>query len=184
MDEDAVRKRMNEVLDLVVSEIASIRTGGASSALVGDLEVTVYGGQQKLKLNELATITIRDPRTILVDPWDKSIVGEIKKGILSANVGINPSVDGEIIRISIPPMTSEDRQKFTRLLSAKIENGKIMIRQIRGDAMRDIKRLFEEKELSEDEKFGREKLIQEITDEFTDKIVDIGKKKEEELMQI
>jgi ribosome recycling factor len=184
MDETSVRSRMQEVLDLVLSDISSIRTNRATSGLVDDLEVAVYGGAQRLKVNELATITVSDNQTIVIDPWDKSIIGEIKKGIEAANIGLTPNIDGEIIRISVPALTREDREKYVKLLKTKIENGKVMIRQIRGDAMRDIKDAFEEKNLSEDEKFAQEKTLQEITDEFVGKIDEVGKKKEEELLQI
>lgn len=184
MNDSDIRKRMQEVLDLIVSDISSIRTGRATPSLIEDLEVAVYGGQQSLKINELATITASDTQTIIIDPWDKSIIGEIKKGIESANIGMSPNIDGEIIRISLPPMTAEDRGKYVRLLSTKIENGRVMIRQIRSDAMRDIKKAFEEKELSEDEKFNEEKSLQEITDEFVKKIEEAGENKKQELLQI
>src|SRR4030065_2887977 len=107
MDEGAIRSRMQQVIALVESDVASIRTGRATPALIEKLEVAVYGGQQKLKVQELATISAPDSQTLVVDPWDKSIIGEIKQGIMSANVGLNPSIDGEIIRLSIPPMTSQ-----------------------------------------------------------------------------
>ena len=184
MDESTVRSKMQQVKDLVVSDVSAIRTGRASSGLVEDLEISVYGGQQKLKIQELATISTPDAQTIIIDPWDKSIIGEIRKGILEANIGLNPSIDGNIIRIVLPPLTSEDRQKYVKLLSTKLENGRIMIRQIRGDVMRDIKEAFERKELSEDEKFGQEKRLQEITDEFIEGIEIIGDAKEKELLQI
>lgn len=184
MDEASVKSRMQEVIGLVVSDVSSIRTGRATPALVEDLVVSVYGGQQKLKVQELATITSQDQQTIIVDPWDKSIIGDIKKGIESAKVGLNPSVDGNIIRILIPPLTTEDRESYVKLLSKKIENGKIMIRQIRGDAMRDIKSAFEDKELSEDEKFQSEKDLQKITDDFNDQLDEIEEKKKKEIMSI
>jgi ribosome recycling factor len=184
MREDEVRKRMSEVLDLVSSDIASIRTGRATPALVEDLEISVYGGQQKLRVNELGTITAPDAQTIVIDPWDKSIIGEIKQGILAANIGLSPSITGEIIRISLPPLTTEDRQKYVRLLSTKLENGRVMIRQIRGNVMREIKKKFEEKELTEDERFNQEKKLQETTDRFIDNIDEAGKRKEQELLQL
>jgi ribosome recycling factor len=184
MDQSKIRREMNEVLDLVTNDIGSIRTGRATPALVEGIDVSVYGGQQRLKINELATITATDAQSIIIDPWDKSIVGEIKKGIESANIGLTPSLDGEVIRINIPPMTTEDRQKYVKLLGTKIENGKIMIRQIRGDAVKDIKNAFEKKEMTEDEKFASEKHLQELTDEFVEKIDDVGERKEEELMRL
>lgn len=184
MNEDEIRKKMNEVFDLVSSDIASIRTGRATPSIVEDLEVAVYGGQQRLKINELATITTQDAQTIAIDPWDKSIIGEIKQGIQAANVGINPSIDGEIIRINLPPMTTEDRENYVKLLSTKLENGKIMIRQIRGDAMRDIKSAFEDRNLTEDEKFNEEKRLQDITDDYIEKIDTQGDAKKKELLQM
>ncbi len=184
MNEDSIKRKMQDVIDIVTSDIASIRTGRATTSLVEDLQINAYGGQQKLKVNELATLSTPDTQTIVIDPWDKSIIGDIKQGILAANVGLNPSIDGEIVRISLPPMTTDDRQKFVKLLKSKIESGKVMVRQLRGEEMKDIKTLFEEKSLTEDEKFAQEKRLQEITDKYTDKIEEIGKSKEEELMRI
>lgn len=184
MTEKEVHDRMQQVLDMVSSDIGTIRTGRVTPALVEELEIPVYGGQQKLKVNELATITVQDAQTLAIDPWDKSIIGEIKQGILAANIGMNPSIDGEIIRISMPPLTSEDRQKYVKLLSAKLESGKVMVRQVRGEAMQGIKKSFEDKEISEDEKFNQEKRLQETTDEFVGKIDEAGEKKKKELLQI
>ena len=184
MDEASIRSRMQQVFDLVTNDIASIRTGRATPSLIEDLQVAVYGGAQKLKIQELATITAPDTQSLVIDPWDKSIIGEIRQGILAANIGLNPSIDGELVRIALAPLTSEDREKYVKLLSTKLENGRVMIRQIRGDGMHDIKENFEKKELSEDEKFSQEKLLQQTTDEFIGRIEKIGKKKEEELLQI
>jgi ribosome recycling factor len=184
MDESAVRSKMQQVLNLVVGDIGVIRTGRATSSLVEGLELSLYGGTQRLKVQEVATISTPDPQTIMIDPWDKSIIGEIRQGILAANVGMNPSIDGEIIRISMPPLTTEDREKYVKLLSTKLENGKIMIRQIRSDAMHEIKKGFEEKTLTEDEKFASEKRLQEITDEFISKIQEVGEKKKAELLSV
>ena len=184
MDESSVRSKMQQVVDLITSDIGAIRTGRASPALVEGLEVSVYGGAQKLKIQELATISASDTQTLLIDPWDKSIIGEIRQGILSANVGMNPNIDGEIIRISFPPLTTEDREKYVKLLSTKLENGRVMIRQLRGDAMHEIRKTFEAKEITEDEKFSQEKHLQEITDEFIGSIETVGERKKAELLQI
>jgi len=184
MDETSLRVQMQKVLDLVFSDIGTLRTGRATPSLVENIVCPAYGGTQRLKVQELGTITAPDTQTLVIDPWDKSIIGDIKKGILEANIGLNPSVDGEIIRIALPPMTTEDREKYTKLLSGKIESGKVMIRQARGEAMKDIKREFEEKEISEDMKFDNEKKVQEITDEFVGKIDEAGDRKKQELLQI
>lgn len=184
MDENTVRSRMQQVIDLVANDIGSIRTGRATPALVEGLAIPVYGGTQKLKVVELATITATDPVSLVIDPWDKSIVGEIRQGILAANVGMNPNIDGEIIRISFPPLTSEDREKYVKLLSTKLEAGRVMIRQVRHAAKEEIEVKEKEKEISESEKFEQEKRLQEITDEFVGKIDEIGEKKKEELMSL
>ena len=184
MDESLVRSKMQQAVELVTSDIGAIRTGRATSALVEGLTIPVYGGAQKLKVQELATISAPDTQTLVIDPWDKSIIGEIRQGIAAANIGMNPMIDGELIRVTMPPLTTEDREAYARLLSTKLENGRIMIRQVRGEAMHEIKKRFEEKELSEDEKFAQEKRLQEITDEFIGKIDEAGEKKRQELLSI
>lgn len=184
MDEASLREKMQKVLEIVLSDIGTLRTGRATPSLVENIVCPAYGGTQRLKVQELGTITAPDTQTLVIDPWDKSIIGDIKKGILEANIGLNPSVDGEILRISLPPMTTEDREKYTKLLSQKIETGRVMIRNQRQEAMKDIKRKFEEKEISEDMKFDNEKKVQVVTDEFVGKIDEAGEKKKQELLQI
>lgn len=184
MDETSIRSKMQSTLDAVTFDIAGVRTGRASSALVENILCPAYGGTQRLRIMELASITTPDPTQIIINPWDKSIIGDIKKGIIEANIGLNPSVDGEVIRIVIPPMTTEDREKYVKLLSGKIENGKVAIRQVRADEMRSIKDGFEKKEITEDEKFAFEKKLQEITDEFIEKIDVMSETKKRELLQI
>mgnify|MGYP001442222831 CR=1 FL=1 len=184
MDEASIKSKMQSSLDAVGTDIAGIRTGRATPALVENIVCPAYGGTQRLKVVELATISAPDPSQIIINPWDKSIIGDIRKGILEANIGMNPSIDGEIIRITMPPLTTEDREKYVKLLSGKLENGKVVIRQLRADEMHEIKKKFEAKEMTEDEKFGNEKKLQEITDEFVGKIEEIGEKKKVELLQI
>ncbi len=184
MDESLVSSKFQKVIDLVASDIAGIRTGRATPALVENIVVPAYGGTQRLKVVELATISAPDPSQLVISPWDKSIIGDIRKGIEMANIGMNPSIDGEIIRIVMPPMTTEDREKYVKLLSQKLENGRVMIRKARADEMHEIKKKFEAKEKTEDEKFGNEKRLQEMTDQFIAKIEEMGEKKKQELLQI
>jgi ribosome recycling factor len=184
MDESSIRSKMQSSLDVVASDIGGIRTGRATPSLVENIVCPAYGGTQRLKVMELATISAPDPSQLIINPWDKSIIGDIRKGILEAGIGMNPSIDGEIIRISMPPMTTEDREKYVKLLSGKLENGKVIIRQLRADEMHEIKKKFEAKEMTEDEKFANEKKLQEITDEFVGKIEEMGEKKKVELLQI
>jgi len=184
MDATEVTQKFQKVVDLVSSDIAGIRTGRATSSMVENIICPAYGGTQSLKVVELASITVSDPTQIVISPWDKSIIGDIRKGILEANLGMNPSIDGEVIRISIPPMTTEDREKYVKLLSSKLENGKIMIRQVRADEMHEIKNKFESKEITEDEKFADEKTLQELTDSNIAKIESLGETKRLDLLQI
>lgn len=181
MDEQQVKQKMQHSLEALREDLTSVRTGRATSALVENIVVKAYGGAQSLKVMELSSITVPDPQSIVIEPWDKSIIGDIRKGIEAANVGLNPSIDGERIRLVIPPMTTEDREKYVKLLKQKLENARIMVRQIRGDAKKEID---DSEDLSEDQKFAQEKRLQEITDDFIKQIEEMGKKKEEELRTI
>lgn len=184
MDEAQISSRFQKIIDLIAGDLAGIRTGRASPALVENIIVPAYGGTQRMRIVELATLSSPDPTQIVISPWDKSIIGDIKKGILEANIGMNPNIDGEIIRIIIPPLTTEDREKYVKLLSVKLENGRVMIRQARGDEMHEIKKKFESKEVTEDERFSQEKRLQELTDQFIAKIEEMGGKKKQDLLQI
>lgn len=175
---------MQKTVDHFKTEIGSIRTGRAVPALVENISVNAYGGTQKMTVKELGTITASDPQTLVIQPWDASVIGEIRQGILTANIGMTPVIDNNIIRISVPVLTSERRQQYVKLLSQKTEGAKISIRNVRQDKLREIKGAFEEKEISEDEKFRAEEDLQKITDEFTDKIEELSKKKEEEITSI
>lgn len=181
MNLDIVKQRMQKVLDLLRSDLATIRTGRAAPSLVENIVLSVYGGTQKLKLMELATITVPDSQTLIIAPFDNSIIGEIQKGILEANLGFNPSNDGQVIRITIPQLSEERRKELIHLMHQKLENGRIMVRQIRHEAMAEIRK---QKEISEDEISRQEKEVQKLTDELMLDIEGMGKKKEEELLQI
>lgn len=184
MDEIQIKSQMQKALDLLSVDLASIRTGRSSPGLVESIELSVYGGTQRMKLREVASIACPDPQMILITPWDHSIVGEIRKGIEAANLGFNPSIDGEVLRIVLPPMTGEDREKYTKLVNQKLENTRVMIRQARGEAMGDLKKEFEAKEITEDERKLGEKKTQEITDEFIAKAEEISANKNKELTQL
>lgn len=184
MDEASTTSKMQSAIDSLAADISSIRTGRASPSLVENIVVPAYGGQQRLRVMEVGSISAPDPSQIVISPWDKSIIGDIRKGILEANVGLNPSIDGEIIRIIIPPLTTEDREKYVKILSQKLENGRVMIRQVRADEMREIKKKFEQKLLTEDDKRSEEDKLQKLTDAFIAKIEEMGEKKKSELLQI
>jgi len=184
MNLEEIRLKMQKVLDLLKSDLATVRTGRAAPSLVENITLSVYGGTQKLKLMELASITTADSQTLVITPFDASIIGEIQKGILEANIGLNPSNDGQVIRITVPQISEERRKELVHLMHQKLENARIMVRQIRHEAMVHIKKMHTEKNISEDEAERQEKEVQKLTDEFMLDIEGIGKKKEEELLQI
>lgn len=178
------RQNMQKVLEVLRSDIATVRTGRATPSLVEGIVVAAYGGTQKLKIMELATISAPEPQTLLITPFDHSILGEIEKGIMEAKVGLSPSNDGQVIRISIPPLSEERREQLIHLMKQKLENGRIMVRQARHDGMNEVKKMYADKVVSEDEKNHLEKEVQKITDSMIVDIEAMGLKKEEELMQM
>lgn len=175
------KQRINKVLDVIKGDLATIRTGRATPLLVESLVISVYGGSTKLKVMELATVGATDANTLVLTPFDPSIIQEIQKGIQEANVGFTPVVDGHVVRISIPPLSQERREELIKAMRHKLENGKIMVRQVRHEAMADIKRQYEGRE---DDIKRLEKEVQRVVDETMEQIETLGKQKEQELMQI
>jgi ribosome recycling factor len=176
------RGSMAKVLEVLKQDIATVRTGRAAPSLVENIVVSVYGGTTKMRVMEIATISATDPHTLVITPYDNSILGEIQKGIQDANIGLNPSTDGQVIRLSIPPLSEERRQELIKLMHQKLENGRVMVRQSRHDGMSEIKK--QAGDLSEDDVARLEKEMQKATDDFIEEIDSIGKRKEEELLQI
>ncbi len=181
---DELKQRMQRSVDSFASDIAGIRTGRATSALVENIIVPAYGGTQKLRVLEVGSINVTDPQTITIQPWDESIIGDIRKGIAEANVGLNPTIDGSLIRIAVPSLSAERRQEYVKLLHQKLEAARISIRQIRHDKMGELKRAQEAKEITEDDQVRVEKQLQEETDRCVFRIEELGKKKEEELVTV
>lgn len=173
--------RMHKVLDLLKQDLATVRTGRAMPSLVENISINAYGGSAKLKVMEMATVHAQDLQTLVISPFDQSTIHEIQKGIQEANIGLNPVVDAPIVRITIPPLSTERRQELIHLTKQKLENGRIMVRQARQDGMNDIKK---NEELSEDEEARLEKEVQKATDDAMAQIDAMGKQKEEELLQI
>src|SRR5579872_4293753 len=155
--------RMQKVLEVLKTDLATVRTGRATPSLVEGIMISAYGGSAKLKVMELATINTQDTQTLVITPFDQATIHEIVKGIQEANTGLNPSVDSTVIRISIPPLSQERREELIHLMRQKLENGKVMIRQARQDGMNEIKK---DESLSEDDEHRLEKDIQRVTDDF------------------
>jgi len=178
------RQKMQKVEEILKSDLSTIRTGRAAPSLVENIVIAAYGGTQKLKVIELASVTASDPQTILITPFDGSIIGEIRKGIQETSTGLTPVIDGQVIRISIPPLSQERREELVHLVNQKLEGGKIQVRQMRHEAMQSIKKEETENNISEDDTILQEKEIQKITDEAIELIDQLGEKKKEELMQV
>jgi ribosome recycling factor len=175
------KNKIQRVLDVLKGDLDTVRTGRAAPSLVENIVISAYGGSARLKVMELATIGATDTHTLIVTPFDPSIIGEIQKGIESANAGFTPSIDGNIIRISIPPLSQERREELIKAMRQKLENGKIMVRQVRHEAMEDIRKEYEGRE---DDIKRLEKDVQKLVDDTVETIESWGKQKETELMQI
>lgn len=179
-----MRQRMQKALFVLQEDLSTVRTGRAMPSLVENVVVGVYEGTQRLRIKELATIFASDPQTLVLTPFDSSITGEIQKGIMTANIGLTPSSDGNVIRISIPPLSEERRKELIKLMKQKLENGRIAIRQIRQDARNIVRKQHNNKEISEEQMYRYDQEIQKITDEIILAVDETGRKKEAELMQI
>ena len=175
-----VRERMEKILAIFTEDIASIRTGRATAALIENVTVEVYNGQ-KMRLMELGSITVPDVRSLVFEPWDKTVLREINNGIQAANIGMMPVVDGEVIRLSLPMLTVEQREDYVKLLGRKLEGARGMLRDARADFRKKIMDAKNDKLISEDE-FKRDKAeLQKITDEFMKRMEELSQKKEEEI---
>ena len=177
----ATKQKIAKVLDVLKGDLSTIRTGRAQPSLVENIVINAYGGSARLKVMELATVGATDAKTLLITPFDPSIIHEIQKGIEAANAGFTPIVDGPIIRISIPPLSQDRREELIKAMKHKLENGRIMVRQVRHEAMEDIKKEYEGRE---DDIKRLEKEVQKLVDETVETIEDWGKQKEQELLQI
>lgn len=176
--------KMQRVVDFVRNDVAAIRTGRATSTLVENIEIGAYGGTTRMRLVELATITVTDAQSIVISPYDQSIIGDIRRDIEAANVGLTPVIDNNVIRIAVPVLTAERRQEYVKMLHVKLEDGRVKLRQTRHDLMTDLKRRFEAKEINEDDKYTAEENLQHLTDKMMGEIENIGKAKEADLMVV
>lgn len=178
------KQKMQKAFDILSHDLATVRSGKASSQLVEDIEINAYNGTARLKVMELATISTPDPKTIVISPFDVSIIGDIEKGINDSGLGINPAVSGDIIRLSVPPLTEERRAEMVKMINQKCEGGKVMIRQVRQESMHELKKLEEDGHTSEDVLERVEKEVQHFTDEYIKNIDMLRDQKEKELMTV
>lgn len=178
------KEKMRKAIEVTRTDLSSIRSGRATSSLVENIYVIAYEGTQKLRVMEMATINTPDAKTIVITPYDPTTKEDIIKGIQTGSSNLSPVSDGDVIRITIPAMSQEQREEYIKLAHTKLEGGRIMIRQVRQESMKDLKRELDGKTISEDQEKVGEKKVQELTDEMIGEIDGIGERKEQELLQV
>lgn len=176
------KKRMDGALSALSHEFGGLRTGRASPSLLDPIQVEAYGGVSPL--NQVAGVSVPEPRMIIVQVWDKSVVQAVDKAIRSANLGLNPIVDGQSLRIPIPPLTGERRAELAKIAGKYAEQARIAVRNVRRDAMDHLKKLEKDHAISQDEHKRLSEEVQKTTDDHVRKIDDTLKHKEEEIMQV
>ncbi len=177
-----VKQRMEDALDAIRREFATVRTGKATPALLDTVRVEAYGS--RMPVNQVATVSTPDASLIVVQPFDKSLIGDIEKAIMSADLGFNPQNDGNVIRVPIPPLNEERRREYVKVLHKMAEEGRVSIRHARRLVRDEIHQLVRDHELGEDEGRRREEQVEKLTQEYTEKIDELLKHKEEEVMAI
>jgi len=174
--------KMTKSVEALSKSYQRVRTGRASLSLLDGVRVKYYGTPTPLK--QVASLTIPDPKTIMIQPWDPSVLGEIEKAILKSELGLTPANDGKVIRIPIPPLTEERRKELVRLVRKMAEESRVAIRNIRRDANEMIKELKKEKEISEDEMHRAQDEVQKITNEFIKEVAGVCQEKEKEVLEV
>ena len=186
MTQQAVQKdletRMQQAIDVLTREFAGVRTGRANAALLDSVRVEAYGNMTPI--NQLASVSVPDPRTIVIQPWDASQIKEIEKGLVKSDIGITPSNDGKVIRLTMPTLTEERRKQLAKAVGKLAEDARVSVRNVRREANDKLKALAKEKKISEDEERRGHDQIQKATDRFTARIVELTKKKEQEVLTV
>ncbi len=171
-----------KALSILEEELATMRVGRANPMIVENILVTVYGAKTPLK--QLASISVPEARTILVQPWDKQIIKDVEKGIVEANIGINPVNEGQQLRLTVPQLTEESRKELTKSVGEKMEHTRIVIRQLRDKIRDDIGKKEKAKELTQDDRYNLQKKLDELVKEYNEQVKLIGEKKEQEIMTL
>jgi ribosome recycling factor len=174
--------RMTKAVEALRRELATVRTGRANPALVEHLKVDYYGTPTPLK--QLASVMVPEARLLTIQPWDKGSLTAIEKAIQKSDLGLNPTNDGSIIRLAIPPLTEERRRELVRMVHKKVEEGRVAIRNVRRDAHSMLRELLHDKEISEDQEHNAQEELQQVTDRFIADADRVGQEKEEELLEV
>ena len=172
--------RMGKSIDALRHELTRLRTGRASTALVDGIKVPAYGSE--MPLNQVASVALADARSIVITPFDKSLVAHVEKAILASDIGITPTTAGTVIRLNMPPLTEERRKELAKHVGHEGESAKIAIRNVRRDAIQKVKDLLKDKAISEDEERAAGDEIQKLTDRYVKDVDGVVKAKEDELM--
>ncbi|MGM9949765.1 MAG: ribosome recycling factor [Lysinibacillus sp.] len=179
---DQAKERMTKSLAAFSRELASIRAGRASASLLDRISVDYYGAATPV--NQLAGVSVPEPRLLVITPYDKSILGEIEKAIMKSDIGITPTNDGNVIRLAIPALTEERRKELVKVVKKEAEEAKVAVRNVRRDANDDLKKLEKNGEITEDDLRGYGEDIQKLTDEFIAKVDETAKEKEKEILAV
>lgn len=179
---EEAEEHMKKSMDWLRTELNSVRAGRASPSMIENIRVDYYGSQTPL--NQLASISAPQADLLLVQPWDRSVLPEVEKGIMSANMGLNPNNDGTFIRIPVPPLSEERRRDLAKTAKSRGEEAKIAIRNIRRDIKDRIKKVADEESISEDMRYESEDRLQSITDDYVQKIDQLLSRKEDEIMEV
>jgi len=174
--------RMGKAIESLQHHLSTVRTGRANPALVDHLVVEYYG--TPTPLNQMANISVPESRLLVIQPWDKGVIGAIEKALQKSDLGLNPSSDGQVIRIAIPALTEERRKQLVKLVHQYVEEGKVAVRNVRRDAMNDVRALLHEKMISEDDERRATQRVDDLTKKFTDEMDRIGKTKEHEVLEV
>jgi len=178
---DKIKPELNKVIQFLEGELAKIRTSRATPSLVEDIIIDCFG--QKLPLKQLAAISSPGPRQLLIQPWDKSYLEAIEKGLSRSGAGASPVVDKDAVRLNLPPLTEEYRKDLLRLLSEKQEQARQTIRRWREEGWQEIQAGFKEGKVREDDKFRAKDDLQKLVEEYNEKIESVGEKKKREIME-
>jgi len=178
----AAEERMKKTLTNLKDGFSALRTGRASAALFDKIRIEAYG--EKSPINQVANISTPEARLIVIQPWDKALIGEIEKAIRSSELSLNPSNDGKVIRISIPPLTGERRKELVKLAKSNAEQSRVAVRNIRRDGNEELKKLLKESKITEDEESKTEDELQKLTDLYIGKINQVLEEKEKEIMEV
>ncbi|MEP1930701.1 MAG: ribosome recycling factor [Roseibium sp.] len=182
VDLDDLKRRMNGALSVLKTEFAGLRTGRASSSMLDPISVDAYG--QSMPLSQVGTVSVPEPRMVAIQVWDKSMVAAVEKAIRESNLGLNPVVDGQLLRLPIPELNQERRQELVKVAHKFAEAAKVSVRHVRRDGMDDAKKAEKDGDISQDDSRVASEEVQKLTDQMIAEVDSMLEKKEQEIIQV